>query len=74
MYSFCPSVGKATPCDLRLNKCLINEQSFRNVDYISQTGVPVVAQGKRIRLVSRRMLVQSLAFLSGLRIGPCCEL
>ena len=37
-------------------------------------GVPVAAQQKRIRLVSMRMQVQSLASLSGLRIWHCHKL
>ena len=37
-------------------------------------GVPVVVQRKQIQLVSMRMQVWSLAFLSGLRIQCCCEL
>ena len=37
-------------------------------------GVPTVVQWKRIRLVSMRMQVRSLASLSGLRIQHCCEL
>ena len=37
-------------------------------------GVPVMAQQKRIRLVSMRKWVRSLALLSGLRIRRCCEL
>ena len=36
--------------------------------------VPIVAQKKRIRLVSVRMQVQSLALLSGLGIQHYCEL
>ena len=35
---------------------------------------PIVAQWKRIRLVSVRMQVQSMASLSGLRIQRCHEL
>ena len=34
-------------------------------------GVPVVVQQKQIRLVSVRMLVRSLASLSGLRVWCC---
>ena len=37
-------------------------------------GVPVVAQWKRIRLGTMRLLVQSLALLSGLRIRHCRQL
>ena len=37
-------------------------------------GVPVVAQGKQIQLVSMRMGVWSLASLSGSGIRRCCEL
>ena len=37
-------------------------------------GVPVVAQQKRIRLVSTRMQVQFLALLSGLGIWRHCKL
>ena len=36
--------------------------------------VPIVAQQIRIRLVSMRMQVRSLALLSGLRIQHCHEL
>ena len=39
-----------------------------------KTRVPIVAQQKRIRLVSMRMQVRSLALLSGLRIRRCREL
>ena len=38
------------------------------------TGVPTVAQGKRIQLGSTRLWAQSLASLSGLRIWCCREL
>ena len=37
-------------------------------------GVPVMAQLKQIRLGTVRLWVQSLASLSGLRIGHFCEL
>jgi len=37
-------------------------------------GVPIVLQQKRIRLVTMRLKVRSLASLSGLRIQHCCEL
>ena len=37
-------------------------------------GVPVVAQGKQIRLGTMRLRVRSLASLSGLRIRRCREL
>ena len=37
-------------------------------------GIPVQVQWKQIRLVSVRMLVQSLALLSGLRIWRCHQL
>ena len=37
-------------------------------------GVPLMAQWKRIWLVSMRMQVQTLASLSGLRIWHCCDL
>ena len=37
-------------------------------------GLPVVAQWKRIRLGTLRLRVRSLASLSGLSIGHCCEL
>ena len=37
-------------------------------------GVPVMAQRKRIRLVSMKTQARSLASLSGLRIWCCCEL
>ena len=36
--------------------------------------IPVVAQWKRIRLVTRRLRVKSLASLSRLRIWHFCEL
>ena len=39
-----------------------------------KVGVPIVAQQKRIRLVTMRLGVQSLTLLSGLRIQCCCEL
>ena len=41
---------------------------------ISFLGVPIVAQWKRIWLVSTRAQVRSLAWISGLRIWHCCEL
>ena len=41
---------------------------------VKQVGFPVVAQQKRIQLVSMRMLVRSLALLSGLSIWRCHEL
>ena len=37
-------------------------------------GVPVVVQWKRIHLGTMRLHIRSLASLSGLRIGHCCEL
>ena len=37
-------------------------------------GVPILAQWKRIQLGTMRLLVQSLASLSGLRIQRCYEL
>ena len=37
-------------------------------------GVPIMVQQKRIRLVSMRMLVRSLALISGLEIWHCHEL
>ena len=40
----------------------------------TQGGVPVVVQQKRNRLGTMRLRVQSLAWLSGLRIRCCCEL
>ena len=42
--------------------------------YKAETGVPIVAQWKRIRLGIMRLQVQSLASLSGLRICCCYEL
>ena len=39
-----------------------------------RTGVPIMAQWKRIRLGTMRLRVQSLASLSGLRIQHCREL
>ena len=38
------------------------------------TRVPIVAQQKRIQLVSMRIQVQFLALFSGSRIWCCCEL
>ena len=40
----------------------------------NKTGVPVVAQWKRIQLVSTKVQVQSLASLSDLGIQCCHEL
>ena len=40
----------------------------------ARVGVPIVAQQKRIRLGTMRLLVRSLAFLGGLRIQCCHEL
>ena len=37
-------------------------------------GIPLVAQSKRIQVVSMRMRVQSLALLRGLRIRQSCKL
>ena len=37
-------------------------------------GIPIVAQGKQIRLGTWRLWVRPLALLSGLRIWHCCEL
>ena len=47
---------------------------FSQCEVIENTGVPIVAQWKRIQLGSMRMWVQSLALLSGLGIQPCREL
>ena len=47
---------------------------YINSEHLNHSGVPVVAQQKRIQLVSMRMLVQSLALLSGLGICRCHEL
>ena len=41
---------------------------------INYMGVPAVAQGKQIQLISMRMWVRSLASISRLRIWRCCEL
>ena len=41
---------------------------------ISRSGVPIVAQWKRIQLGTMRLQVRSLASLSGLRIQHCHEL
>ena len=66
--------------------CRFAHQGFLTFDDISplsicfkkkkkvNAGVPIVAQQKRIRLVSMRMRVPSLALLSGLRIQHCWEL
>ena len=40
----------------------------------TRTGVPIVAQWKRIQLGTMRLQIPSLASLSGLRIWHCCEL
>ena len=37
-------------------------------------GVPMMAQWKRIRLGAKRLWVQALVSLQGLRIRHCCEL
>ena len=42
--------------------------------YYKVPGVPIVAQQKRIQLVSMRIPVQSLALLTGLRIRCCHKL
>ena len=41
---------------------------------LQKVGVPIVAQWRRIQLGTMRLLVQSLASLSELRIQHCCEL
>ena len=41
---------------------------------IRKLGVPIMAQWKRIQLGTKRLQVQSLASLSGLRIRHCHEL
>ena len=48
----------------------INVGKFKNIT----GGVPIMAQWKRIQLETIRLLVQSLALLSGLRIWDCHEL
>ena len=50
----------------------ITEVEYRSIRSIQ--GVPVVAPQKRIRLGTMRLLVRSLASLSGLKIWCCCEL
>ena len=45
-----------------------------SIKKILAKGFPVVAQWKRVQLVSMRMQVWSLASLSGLGIWHCCEL
>ena len=47
---------------------------FNLQDYIPNREVPVVAQRKRIQLVSMRMWVQSLASIRGWGTWRCCEL
>ena len=47
---------------------------FPSCEILAAGGVAVVAQWKRIRLVSMRTQVQSLALLIGLRIWCCHEL
>ena len=44
----------------------------KNAVRIARTGVPIVAQWKRIRLGTMRLQVQSMALLSGLRIQRYC--
>ena len=44
------------------------------VSKVQITGVPIVAQWKRIWLISMRMWVRSLVSLSGSGIQCCCEL
>ena len=60
------------PClEQGLREVLFNEKDcFKN----ELPGVPVVVQKKRIRLVSMRMQVQSLASLKGSGIQRCREL
>ena len=56
-----------TPITIRNYKII---SSYNN----ASIGVPIVAQQKRIQLVSMRMWIQSLALLSGLGIQHCHEL
>ena len=51
-----------------------NKNDTKELIYKTETGVPVVAQWKQIRLGNMRLRVQSLASLNGLRIQHCCEL
>ena len=76
-YESCSNTG--TP-----NLCLIAPEmppillhcsgNSKNTILKNCSGVPVVAQQKRIRLGSMRMLIRSLVSLSGLRIQCCREL
>ena len=61
-------MGPGLPCShLRLPR-LYTSGSTSKLKKGPSTGVPVVAQWKRIRLASSRTQVQSLASLHGLRI------
>ena len=56
------------------NSRRIYSKVFSRSFKISHIGVPILAQRKRIQLVSMRIQVRSLALLSGLRIWCCCDL
>ena len=61
---------RGLPSDLGQGRGCVRDISLE----IVFPGVPMVVQRKRIRLVSMRMRVRSLALLSGLGIQYCCEL
>ena len=52
----------------------LEEIITENAVFKDNTGVPMVAQQKRIQLGTMRLRVQSLVSLSGLRIWCCREL
>ena len=49
-------------------------ESIREIVTLGRSGVPVMAQWKRIQLETMRLRVRSLALLSGLKIQRCHEL
>ena len=65
----CMAVMKMAP-----DKALGMQGHQRGEIITRRHGVPIVAQGKRIRLGTMRFPVRSLASLSGLKIWHCREL
>ena len=78
-----PAGGKGRHCkdaydpvvpQWELLKLYSDQQNFQADLKIQIPGVPIMAQWKRIQLGTMRLLVRSLALLSGLRIWHCGEL
>jgi len=69
-----PALGSVSPSAECQENTISNKVCLAHARYYIKTGIPLVAQWKRIRLGTMRMQVRPLASLSGLRIQHCREL